>query len=59
MQPGCIGKSDTNNLPTPIDLPKNPNGKKKLFFNDVTQKSTTLVHTTRNFKQNGTNVAEF
>ncbi len=32
MEPGCIGKSDTNNLPAPTDLTENPNRKKKLFF---------------------------
>jgi hypothetical protein len=39
----CIGKSNTNNLPAPTDLTENPYGKKKLFFNDATQKSATLV----------------
>jgi hypothetical protein len=39
MKPGCIGKSNTNNLPAPTDLTENPYGKKKLFFNDATQKS--------------------
>ena len=43
MRPGCIGKSNTNNLPAPTDLTENPYGKKKLFFNDATQKSATLV----------------
>jgi hypothetical protein len=42
-KPGCIGKSNTNNLPAPTDLTKNPNGKKKLVFKDATQKSATLV----------------
>jgi hypothetical protein len=32
MKPGCIGKSNTNNLPAPTDLTENPYGKKKLFF---------------------------
>ena len=38
-----MGKSNTNNLPAPTDLTENPYGKKKLFFNDATQKSATLV----------------
>jgi hypothetical protein len=32
MKPGCIGKSNTNNLPAPSDLTDNPYGKKILFF---------------------------
>jgi hypothetical protein len=44
MKPGCIGKSNTNNLPTPTDLTENPYGKKKKrFFNDATQKSARVV----------------
>jgi hypothetical protein len=43
MEPGCIGKSNTNNLPTPTDLTENPYGKKKLFFKDATQKSARVV----------------
>ena len=43
MKPGCIGKSNTNNLPAPTDLTENPYGKKKLFFKDATQKSATMV----------------
>ena len=43
MEPGCIGKSNTNNLPAPTDLTENPYGKKKLFFNDATQKSASVV----------------
>ena len=43
MKPGCIGKSNTNNLPAPTDLTENPYGKKKLFFNDATQKSARVV----------------
>ena len=43
MEPGCIGKSNTNNLPAPTDLTENPYGKKKLFFKDATQKSAPLV----------------
>jgi hypothetical protein len=43
MKPGCIGKSSTNNLPTPTDLIENPYGKKKLFFKDATQKSARVV----------------
>ena len=43
MEPGCIGKSNTNNLPVPTDLTKNPYGKKKHFFKDATQKSASVV----------------
>jgi hypothetical protein len=43
MKPGCIGKSNTNNLPARTDLTENPYGKKKLFFNDATQTSATMV----------------
>jgi hypothetical protein len=43
MVPGCIGKSNTNNLPAPTDLTKNPYGKKNFFFNDATQKSASVV----------------
>ncbi len=43
MEPGCIGKSNTNNLPAPTDLTENPYGKKKLFFKDTTQKSAAMV----------------
>jgi hypothetical protein len=43
MNPGCIGKSNTNNLPAPTDLTENPYGKKKLFFKDATQKSARVV----------------
>jgi len=43
MQPGCIGKSNTNNLPAPTYLTKNPYGEKKLFYNDATQKSARVV----------------
>ena len=43
MVPWCIGKSDTNNLPAPTDLTKNPYGKKKLFFKAATQKSARVV----------------
>jgi hypothetical protein len=42
MKPGCIGKSNTNNLPAPTDLTGNPYGK-KTFFNDATQKSASMV----------------
>jgi hypothetical protein len=31
MEPGCIGKSNTNNLLEPTDLTENPYGKKTLF----------------------------
>ena len=43
MEPGCIGKSNTNNLPAPTDLTGNPYEKKKLFFKDATQKSARVV----------------
>ena len=43
MEPGCIGKSNTNNLPAPTDLTENPYLKKKLFFKDATQKSAFMV----------------
>ena len=43
MKPGCIGKSNTNNLPAPTDLTENPYGKKKLLFKDATQKSASMV----------------
>ena len=43
MEPGCIGKSNTNNLPAPTNLNENPYGEKKLLFKDATQKSATLV----------------
>ena len=43
MEPGCIGKSNAKNLPTPTDMTENPYGKKKLFFKDATQKSATMV----------------
>ena len=42
MEPCCIGKSHTNNLPGPTDVTKNPYGK-KTFSKDATQKSATLV----------------
>ena len=59
MKPGCIGKSNTNNLPAPTDLTENPYGKKTFFFKDATQKSATLVCTVRNCDRNRTNVADF
>ena len=43
MKPGCIGKSNTNNLPAPTDLTENPYGEKKLFCEDATQKSASMV----------------
>jgi hypothetical protein len=43
VNPGCIGKSNTNNLPAPTDLTDNPYGKKNLFFKDATQKSARVV----------------
>jgi hypothetical protein len=32
MEPGCIGKSHTNNLPAPTDLTENPYREKNTFF---------------------------
>jgi hypothetical protein len=43
MEPGCIGKSNTINLPAPTDLTENPYGEKKLFFKDATQKSARVL----------------
>jgi hypothetical protein len=43
MEPGCIGKFNTNNLPAPTDLIENPYVKKPLFFKGATQKSAPLV----------------
>ena len=42
MKPGCIGKSNTNNLPAPTDLTENPYGK-KTFFKAAIQISAPLV----------------
>jgi hypothetical protein len=43
MKPCCIGKSNTNNLPAPIDLAEGPQRKQKLCFKDATQKSFRVV----------------
>jgi hypothetical protein len=43
VKPGCIGKSNTNNLPPPTDLTENPYREKKTFFKDATQKSASMV----------------
>jgi hypothetical protein len=43
MKLRCIGKSNTNSLPAPTDLTKNPSGEKKLVFKDANQKSATMV----------------
>jgi hypothetical protein len=32
MKPGCIGKTNTNNLPAPTDLTENPYAKKNFFL---------------------------
>ena len=32
MEPGCIGESNTNNLPAPTDLTENPYLKKNFFL---------------------------
>ena len=50
MDPGCIGKSDTNNLPAPTDLTKNPYEKKKRFFKDANQKSASMVEILLQFR---------
>ena len=42
MEPGCIGKTNRNNLPAPTDLTENPYGK-IFFFKDATQKSACMV----------------
>ena len=42
MEPGCIGKSNANNLPAPTDLTENSYGKKTFFFG-VSQKSASVV----------------
>ena len=41
MEPGCIGKSYTNNLPTPTNLIENPYAKTKL--KSASQKSASMV----------------
>ena len=43
MEPGCIGKSNTNNLLARTDLTKNPYEKKNHFFKDATRKSASMV----------------
>jgi hypothetical protein len=43
VKPGCIRKSNTNNLPAPTDLTDNPYSEKKIFFKDATQKSASMV----------------
>ena len=43
MEPGCIGKSHTNNLPAPTDLTDNPYGQIFLFCFGVSQKSACMV----------------
>ena len=43
MEPGCIGKSNTNNLPAPTDLTENPYGKKNFFCFGVSQKLASVV----------------
>jgi hypothetical protein len=39
----CIGNSNKNKLPAHTYLTENPRQKKKIFFKDATQKSTTMV----------------
>jgi hypothetical protein len=44
IKPGCIGKSNTDNLPAPTDLTKNPYEKKKtFFFKAASQKLASMV----------------
>jgi hypothetical protein len=45
VKPGCIRKSNTNNLPAPTDLTENPYiyGQKKTIFKDATQKLASMV----------------
>jgi hypothetical protein len=43
MKPGCIGKSNTNNLPAPTDLTENAYGEKFFFCFEVSQKSASVV----------------
>ena len=43
MKPGCIGKTNTNNLPAPTDLTENPYGEKNFFCFGVSQKSASVV----------------
>jgi hypothetical protein len=43
MKPGCIGKSNTNNLPVPTDLTENPCQEKNFFCFGVSQKSASVV----------------
>jgi hypothetical protein len=56
MKPGCIGKSNTNNLPAPTDLTENPH--EKNFFSRCNSKIG-HVGTVRNCNGNCTNVADF
>ena len=44
MKPGCIEKSNTNNLLAPTDLTEIPYGKKNFFRFGVSQKSASVVH---------------
>jgi hypothetical protein len=37
MELGCIGKSNTNNLPAPTDLTENPYGKKNRIAIELQQ----------------------
>ena len=43
MKPGCIEKSNTNNLLAPTDLTEIPYGKKNFFRFGVSQKSASVV----------------
>jgi hypothetical protein len=43
MAPGCIGKSNTHNLPAPTDLTENPYAEKNYFCFGVSQKAARVV----------------
>ena len=43
MEPGCVGKSNTNSLSARTDLTQNPDGENTLVFKDASQKSARVV----------------
>jgi hypothetical protein len=47
MKAGCTGKPNTNNLPAPTDLTKNPYG--EFLFRDATKKSASAVLSRYNY----------
>jgi hypothetical protein len=59
MEPGCIGKSNTNNLPAPTDLTENPYGEKKLFLKKRCNSKIVLHGSMWNFNRIGTMEADF